>query len=115
MICPGYVAAVNVSLNPMDETKGLPERAEKVAGVLAQAASGDSDRLHSGDVDKLKADLNSAREEWMAVDRTAFGARLRELGMGTDDILKVDGLLAKAQAGRFVRPRSVGKDARFDF
>ena len=99
----------------MDETKGLPERTEKVAEFLAQAASADSDHLQSSDVDRLKADLNSARDEWLGVDRTAFGARLRELGMGADDVLKVDGLLAKAQAGRFVRPRTVGKDSRFDF
>lgn len=99
----------------MDETKGLPERAEKVAALLAQAADADSDRLPSSDLDKLKADLNNDRDGWMVVDRTAFGARLRELGMGADDVLKVDGLLAKAQAGRFVRPRAVGKDSRFDF
>ncbi len=99
----------------MDETNELPERAEKVAAFLAQAANTDSDHVPSGDLDKLKADLNSARDEWLGVDRVAFGARLRELGVGTDDVLKVDGLLAKAQAGRFVRPRTVGKDSRFDF
>ncbi len=99
----------------MDETKGLPERAEKVAEFLAQTTGSDSDHLRSGELDKLKADLNSARDEWLGVDRTAFGARLRELGIGADDALKVDGLLAKAQAGRFVRPRTVGKDSRFDF
>jgi hypothetical protein len=99
----------------MDETKGLPERAEKVAEFLAQAANADSDHLRSADLDKLKADLNSARDEWLGVDRTAFGARLEELGIGADDVLKVDGLLEKAQAGRFVRPRTVGKDSRFDF
>ncbi len=99
----------------MDETNGLPERAEKVAEFLAQAASADSDHLRSVDVDKLKADLNNDRDGWMAVDRTTFGSRLRELGVSADDALKVDGLLAKAQAGRFVRPRTVGKDSRFDF
>jgi len=99
----------------MDESKGLPERAEKVAGFLAQAASADSDHIQSGDIDKLKADLNNSRDEWMGVNRTAFGARLRELGIGADDVLKVDGLLAKAQAGRFVRPRTVGKGSKFDF
>lgn len=82
---------------------------------MAQAASADGNHLHSRDVDKLKADLNSARDEWLGVDRTAFGARLRELGVGADDVLKVDGLLEKAQAGRFVRPRTVGKGSRFDF
>lgn len=99
----------------MNETNALPERAEKVAGLLAQAAHADGDHLPSRELDKLKADLNSARAEWVGVDRAAFGARLRDLGIGDDDAAKAEGLLEKAQAGRFVRPRTTGADSRFDF
>jgi hypothetical protein len=75
-------------------------------GGGATRASGYDNHLKWHEVAKLKADLMNVRHRWVGVSVDSTGARCLELGLRTEDVREIVGLVAKAQAGRRLVPQA---------
>jgi hypothetical protein len=84
----------------------LPNGIPDILEYLAAAAKGYDNRLKWNEIAKLKADLMNVRGRWADVPVPAIRDRCIELGMRTDDAVKIADLVTKAQAGRRLVPQS---------
>jgi hypothetical protein len=108
---PRSVAAATYSyVVSADLPNGIPE----ILKYLAQLASGYDNHLKWNEVAKLKADLMNVQTRWLGVPVSEIADLCRTLGMRSEDVAAVVGLVKRAQEGRRLVPHKTYRSYRFN-
>ncbi|WP_289230936.1 hypothetical protein [Barrientosiimonas endolithica] len=99
---------------PADRQEPLPNGVDGILEHIAAMAAGYSSGLKWNEEDKLKADMMNRADRWVPITVEQVRTKCRALGMRSDDVDTIAGILQRRKEGRRFNVRSSYRTFHFN-